>query len=741
MEAPLGRQRFPVYVYATELRLTHPRLSQMIFLQVPLATSLLLTQPTNPAASPPPNTQLAQSSQGRSSPDLQQPNFHISISWKTSLPGLLGWKQEAPGLQKQQLTRFLSLLNLKKGTRKAEEHLSLSHAHREHPVIPRVPPPKDFRNFRSHSVCNHELCNGRTVRPPNCHPDNKQPAGLAQQVLTPGQATFQVLNLGLGKLGRGGGAGRGLRHAWIKPADGARAGGQPGAADQQAVRPAAARPYTGRQARGSGAQAVPLFRSRSSVRLPQTAGSAALWRLRPPPERARPLAPELIQATSSRFLGAATMCSRGPARGALGGRAPHCPRPEERPPPSRLLGARGPGSGAPREGVAPVCMHAEDGCPGLSAPALASYLQQLHVARWEPAAEPVLLLAFPPAAVRDLQQRDELARGEAQPLAMPLPREGVQGPAAGAGHGLGARVHSAACIPAEPSGLGSGSAGSQAPGAPGSRALGARRLGGARGPGRAGDAHPAQRSEDSRASESERRRPRARRLTAPSLGRGSGGGDPGTAGSGEPTSRDAERGQPPRGPTGARAALARGNAQLPAEVGPGASPSARLRGEGVAADVERGLAAGRGSLGARGRGGGWTRAATPAEGRALRVSRLTTPPPPRAAGIETPVSACFVGLVARGGRAPPLRCLRVAACYTGGTERGGDGNWKQVDGHQRRREGRRKRKYSPSFPPPPLPPTRLGSETKEDQTPLPQSKGVSTPFALVPGWLQQKVWK
>lgn len=62
---------------------------------------------------------------------------------------------------------------------------------------------------------------------------------------------------------------------------------------------------------------------------------------------------------------------------------------------------------------------------GLPAPALAPYLQQLHVARREPAAEPVLLLAFPPAAVRDLQQRDELARGEAQPLAVPLPGEGV----------------------------------------------------------------------------------------------------------------------------------------------------------------------------------------------------------------------------------------------------------------------------------------------------------------------------
>lgn len=62
-----------------------------------------------------------------------------------------------------------------------------------------------------------------------------------------------------------------------------------------------------------------------------------------------------------------------------------------------------------------------------------------------------------------------------------LPREGVQGPAAGAGHGPGARAHSTAHIPAEPRGLARGCAGSQAPGAPGSRALGARRGGAAQG--------------------------------------------------------------------------------------------------------------------------------------------------------------------------------------------------------------------------------------------------------------------
>lgn len=56
------------------------------------------------------------------------------------------------------------------------------------------------------------------------------------QARTPGQATFRVLNLGLvgggGSWTRGGGAGGGLRHLWIKPADGAWAGGQPGSADR-----------------------------------------------------------------------------------------------------------------------------------------------------------------------------------------------------------------------------------------------------------------------------------------------------------------------------------------------------------------------------------------------------------------------------------------------------------------------------------------------------------------------------
>ena len=44
-------------------------------------------------------------------------------------------------------------------------------------------PPKDLRNLESHSGYDHELGDERTSRPPNCHPDNKQPADLAQQVL------------------------------------------------------------------------------------------------------------------------------------------------------------------------------------------------------------------------------------------------------------------------------------------------------------------------------------------------------------------------------------------------------------------------------------------------------------------------------------------------------------------------------------------------------------------------------
>lgn len=99
-----------------------------------------------------------------------------------------------------------------------------------------------------------------------------------------------------------------------------------------------------------------------------------------------------------------------------------------------------------------------------------THLEQLHVAGREPASAPVFLLALPPAPVRDLQQRDHFARRETQPLAVPLPGEGVQGPAAGAGHGPSAAAHRAARIPAELRGVpGTGSRGCRAPGARGPR--------------------------------------------------------------------------------------------------------------------------------------------------------------------------------------------------------------------------------------------------------------------------------
>uniref|UniRef100_A0A8C3SHW8 Serpin domain-containing protein n=1 Tax=Chelydra serpentina TaxID=8475 RepID=A0A8C3SHW8_CHESE len=39
---------------------------------------------------------------------------------------------------------------------------------------------------------------------------------------------------------------------------------------------------------------------------------------------------------------------------------------------------------------------------------LVSYLQWLHVGQWEPVAQPILLLPFPPAAIRHLQHHDQL---------------------------------------------------------------------------------------------------------------------------------------------------------------------------------------------------------------------------------------------------------------------------------------------------------------------------------------------
>lgn len=338
----------------------------------------------------------------------------------------------------------------------------------------------------------------------------------------------------------------------------------------------------------------------------------------------RPPAPELTQATSSRFLRAATVCSGGPAQEGSSPRArvAHAPRSARchRCPPGawsyRSL-RQGLPPGAPlrpgRCGI-PGTRNRYASAPRTAAPAppdpaLAPYLQQLHVARREPATEPVLLLAFPPAAVRDLQQRDQLARGEAQPLAVPLPREGVQGPAASAGHGLGARVHRAACIPAEPHGLGSGSAGSQAPGAPGSRALGARRLWGARGsPGRRGTRARRREAETRwlRRASGDAPGPGSSRIPALGWGAGLRGRRPRRRGLRRQLPGNAERGLQPPGPARAGATPAHGNAQLPWEVGPGASPAAGLRGAGGSGwrpwRGAGGRVAGRGL--ARGRGGG-----------------------------------------------------------------------------------------------------------------------------------------
>lgn len=63
-------------------------------------------------------------------------------------------------------------------------------------------------------------------------------------------------------------------------------------------------------------------------------------------------------------------------------------------------------------------------------------LQQVHIARWEPAAESVLLV-FPAATIQDLLQHNQPTHSKAQLLSMPLPGEGVQGPTVGEEHGLG----------------------------------------------------------------------------------------------------------------------------------------------------------------------------------------------------------------------------------------------------------------------------------------------------------------
>ena len=137
---------------------------------------------------------------------------------------------------------------------------------------------------------------------------------------------------------------------------------------------------------------------------------------------------------------------------------------------------------------------------------------------------------------------------------------------------------------------------------------------------------------------------------------------------------DAERGLPPRGPAGSGAALARGNAQLGGERWdpkhhPLRSSAARewpgVRGEGVGGWV----AEPRLSIRRGGRGGGWTRAATPAEGWALsclggrslgRCLPIHTPNT-RGAGMETPFCTCLV-VVGAGGGGRPLRGTRRGMC-------------------------------------------------------------------------------
>lgn len=121
--------------------------------------------------------------------------------------------------------------------------------------------------------------------------------------------------------------------------------------------------------------------------LPRPPSSAAPWRPLSS-AAARPLASELAQATSSPFPRAATTCLEA----GYEGNTAHAP-------------------GHPRTLHSPECRGWVDSRS--STPTLASYLQQLHVAGGEPATEPVVLLTFPPTAVRDLEQREQLARSKA----------------------------------------------------------------------------------------------------------------------------------------------------------------------------------------------------------------------------------------------------------------------------------------------------------------------------------------
>lgn len=83
----------------------------------------------------PHNTQLAQSSPGRSSPDIQQPDFHISVSWKVWPPERTLPQEPSPrasGIETQGGSRSSGAIHLlsftpesqEGGVRKAEKHLA-----------------------------------------------------------------------------------------------------------------------------------------------------------------------------------------------------------------------------------------------------------------------------------------------------------------------------------------------------------------------------------------------------------------------------------------------------------------------------------------------------------------------------------------------------------------------------------------------------------------------------------------
>ena len=119
----------------------------------------------------------------------------------------------------------------------------LGSGRRGHPVKP--PPTPHQRTLETsdptQAVTMSSAIRGQRGLPTVTQTINSQSTWLSRscetwgRARTPGQATFQVLNLDLGVLGRGGwggGAGWGLRHPRIRPIDGAWAGSQPGSADQ-----------------------------------------------------------------------------------------------------------------------------------------------------------------------------------------------------------------------------------------------------------------------------------------------------------------------------------------------------------------------------------------------------------------------------------------------------------------------------------------------------------------------------